>query len=142
MKTRAIRPSRRRRRRGFSLIEIMVAMTLLSIVLMSLARISFTVAARGRTNDIVAKRNAVLVQEANKFNAMTFANIRTFTKTNVDLEMGDFSFNRRVTFSPNPATATATEITIVITPALDPARKDSVIVNRVNPPGSPLCVGC
>lgn len=141
MKTRAIRPSRRRRpRRGFSLIEILVAMTLLSIVLMSLARITFTVASRGRTNDIVAKRNAVLVQEANKFNAMTFANLASFTATNVNLTSGDFTYNRRVSITYN--TSTRASIKIVITPSKDATRKDSVFVTRVNPPGSPLCVGC
>lgn len=141
MKTRAIRPSRRRRaRRGFSLIEILVAMTLLSIVLMSLARITFTVASRGRTNDIVAKRNAVLVQEANKFNAMSFANLAGFTATNVTLTSGDFKYNRAVTITYN--TSTRATIKIVITPSLDATKKDSVFVHRVNPPGSPLCVGC
>jgi prepilin-type N-terminal cleavage/methylation domain-containing protein len=51
---------------GFSLIEVLVALTLLSIILMSLARATFQMAATGRTAEIVAKRNAALIEEANK----------------------------------------------------------------------------
>ena len=47
-------------RKGFSLIEVMVAMAMLSIVLVSLAKIGITVATRGRLNDVSAKRNAAL----------------------------------------------------------------------------------
>ncbi|HET9425080.1 MAG TPA: prepilin-type N-terminal cleavage/methylation domain-containing protein [Gemmatimonadaceae bacterium] len=141
MKTRAIRsPRRRRPRRGFSLAELLVAMTLLSIVLMSLARITFTMAARGRTNDITAKRNAVLVQEANKFNAMVYDSLATASTAERTLTMGDFSFSRRISITTESATRKT--VKIVITPTLDATKKDSVFVHRSKPAGSPLCVGC
>src|SRR5439155_548492 len=54
-------------RRGFSLIEVMVSLTLLAIVVMSLARVSTVISIRARSTDVVAKRMAVLQMEANKF---------------------------------------------------------------------------
>ena len=140
MKTRAIHSSRKRPRRGFSLVEVLMAMTLLSIVLMSMAKMAFTVAAAGRNNDIVAKRNAVLVQEANKWNAMPFANLVTTATTTQAMTMGDFKFTRRLTVTQNSATRRT--IKIVIVPTLDPKRTDSVFVHRATAAGSPLCVGC
>jgi prepilin-type N-terminal cleavage/methylation domain-containing protein len=89
MKTRAIRLSRRqegsrgheRPRGGFSLTEVLVAMTLLSVILMGLARVTFQMASASKTNDTVAKRDAVLVQEANKFNAMSYDSLATVSTT-------------------------------------------------------------
>ena len=52
-------------RRGFSLIEVMVSLTLLAIVVMSLARVSTVISIRARSTDVVAKRMAVLQMEAN-----------------------------------------------------------------------------
>ena len=54
------------------MIEVMVAMTLLSIVMMSLAKISVSIATRGRTNDLNAKRNAALQVESNKLGTLAF----------------------------------------------------------------------
>jgi prepilin-type N-terminal cleavage/methylation domain-containing protein len=140
MKTRSIRPRVRRPRRGFSLTEVLVAMTLLSIVLMSLARVTFQMAASGKLNDVVAKRNAVLVQEANKFNAMPFDSLATVSTAERTYTFGDFKFTRRLTI-----TASGTQrktVKIVIVPFTNPTRVDSVLVHRSKPTGSPLCVGC
>jgi len=126
---------------GFSLIEILVALTLLSIILMSLARATFQMAATGRTAEIVAKRNAALIEEANKYNAMPYAQLASVGATT--LTFGDFKFQRTVT---RTVTGSRTEIKIVIVPiiagVLTPTRKDSVFVHRSNPPGSPLCTTC
>jgi prepilin-type N-terminal cleavage/methylation domain-containing protein len=138
MKIRALRA--RRRRSGFSLTEVLVAMTLLSIILMGLARVTFSMATAGRSNDVVAKRNAVLVQEANKFNAMPFDSLATVSTSDRTYTFGDFKFTRRIGITTN-STAHKT-IKIVITPFYATTKKDSVFVTRTKPAGSPLCVGC
>ena len=97
MKIKSIRT--RRQRGGFSLIEVLVALTLLSIILMSLARVTFQMAASSRTNDTVAKRNAALIEEANKFGAMPYASLASSSPT--DLTFGDFKFQRTVTVTSN-----------------------------------------
>jgi prepilin-type N-terminal cleavage/methylation domain-containing protein len=126
---------------GFSLIEVLVALTLLSIILMSLARVTFQMAATGRTAEVVAKRNAALIEEANKYNAIPYAQLASVGATT--LTFGDFKFQRTVTAT---VTGARTQIKIVIVPiiagVLTPTKKDSVFVHRSNPPGSPLCTTC
>jgi prepilin-type N-terminal cleavage/methylation domain-containing protein len=149
MKTRAIgagrRPSRRRKtRNGFSLIEVMVAMTLISILLMGLARVTFQMAAASRGTDTVAKRNAALIQEANKFNAMSFDSLATVNTSTKDVTFGDFKFQRRLTITT--VSSRHKTIKIVATPyiagVLTANKKDSVFVTRTKPAGSPLCTTC
>jgi prepilin-type N-terminal cleavage/methylation domain-containing protein len=139
MKTLMVR-RRRRARQGFSLVEVLVALTLLSLVLMSMAKMAFTIAAAGRLNDIVAKRTAVLTQEANKFNAMSFDSLATVSTAAKTLTMGDFKFTRTLTITTNSSTRKT--VKIVITPFYSTTKKDSVFVTRTKPAGSPLCTTC
>ena len=130
-----------RRRRGFSLIEVMVAMTLLSIVMMSLAKISVSVATRGRLNDLVAKRNAALQLESNKFVTVPFDSLRNWSTTTKTFTRGDFSYTRRLTITQ--VSQTRYTVKVVVTPTTNTAKKDSVILDRTKPAtGSPLCAGC
>lgn len=126
-------------RKGFSLIEIMVAMTVLSIVLLSLAKISTAIGIRVRGSDIAAKRNAVLQLESNKAGAAPYsvlsarASDTTITRP--------FSYRRKVTITA--AGPTRYTIKIVVIPTAAPTKADSITLDRVLPPGaSPLCKGC
>jgi prepilin-type N-terminal cleavage/methylation domain-containing protein len=130
-----------RRRRGFSLIEVMIAMTLLSIVMMSLAKISVSVATRGRLNDLVAKRNAALQVESNKFVTVPFDSLRNWSTSTKTFTRGTFSYTRRLTITA--VGLTRYTVKVVVTPTTNTAKKDSVIIDRTRPPtGSPLCAGC
>lgn len=129
------------RRQGFSLIEVMVAMTILSIVMMSLAKIGVSIAVKGRLNDIVAKRNAALQQEANKLGTVPFADLATWSTTTKTVVLDGFSYTRRLTISA--PTSTRYSIKVVVTPTANTAKKDSIMFDRTRPPsGTPLCVGC
>jgi len=127
------------KRLGFSLIEVMVAMTMLAIVMMSLARMSVTVATIGRTNDLVAKRNAVLQTEANKLGAAPFDSLATWSTTTKTFTQGNFSYSRRLTIIA--ASGSRDSIKIVVTPTSNTAKKDSVIIIRSRPVSSVLCTG-
>lgn len=127
-------------RSGFSLIEVMVAMTILAIVLMSLAKLSTVVAVRGRGNDVVAKRMAVLQMEANKFGAMRFDSLATFPTTTKSFTVSGFSYTRRLTIT-SPSSNRRT-IKIVIVPATKPTATDSIIFDRTKPGAGALCSGC
>jgi len=133
------RTIRSRRRRGFSLTEVIMAMTLLSVVLLSLAKMSFVLSQRSRANDLLAKRNAVLVQEANKFGAMPYASLANFSSGTQNFTAGDFKYTRRLT---KTVTGVRTDLKIVIVPTRDATKMDSVTLYRTLPAGSPLCVGC
>ena len=138
--------SRSRRSRGsagFTLIEVMVALSMLAIILVSLARASTVVSVRGRTNDLSAKRTAALQLEANKFGAIPYASIAGWSVANKTFTRGDFTYTRRLTITAANALLTRYTIKIVVIPAVDPTRMDSITIDRTLPPtGSPLCTGC
>lgn len=140
------RLSRRRRDAGFSLVEVLVALGMLSLMLMGLARVTFQMAQASRTNGTVAKRTAVMIQESNKFNAIGFSTLTSFNNTSQDLTFGDVKFQRRVTVTSTDNTTTNYTVKVVITPyvggILTTSLKDSFYVYRTNPPGSPLCTTC
>lgn len=128
-----------RHRSGFTLAEVIVAMTFLSIVLLSMARMSMVVSKRGRSNAISAKRTFVMIEESNKFGAMPYDTLAAFSTSNVTKTAGDFTYTRRLA-----RTVTSNRITlkIAIVPSVDTTMVDSVWVNRSKPAQSPLCTGC
>ena len=119
------------KRQGFSLVEVMVAMTMLAIVMLSLARMSVTVATLGRTNDLVAKRNAVLQMEANKLGAAPFDSVTKWSTTTRTFTQGTFSYSRRMTITA--LSATRDSVKIVVIPTSNTAKKDSVFIIRSKP---------
>ena len=128
-------------REGFSLLETMVAMTMFAVVMLGMAQMSAAVAVKGRTNDVVAKRNAVLQLEANKFGATSFSSLASWSTADKSFTRGTFSYTRKLTMTA--VGMTRYTVKIVIVPTVYPTKKDSVIIERALPPtGSPLCVGC
>jgi prepilin-type N-terminal cleavage/methylation domain-containing protein len=128
-------------RKGFSLIEVMVAMTMLAIVLMSLARMSLMVSLRGRDNDLFAKRTAVLQLEANKLGAIPYATLASWSTTTTTLTLGGFTYTRRMAIA-NTGT-NRYSIKVIIVPTSDTTKKDSVTLDRTKPAtNTPLCLTC
>ena len=128
-------------RKGFSLIEVIVAMTLLAIVLMSLAKMSMMVSMRGRGNDLYAKRTAVLQLESNKLGAVPYATLSTWPTTSQTLTLGGFTYRRRMAIA-NTSSNRYT-IKIIVMPMSDTTKKDSVTLDRTLPATrTPLCTGC
>ena len=139
--------SRRRRTRhtsarsGFSLIEVLISMTILAVVLSSLAGLSFLVAKRGRNNELTTKRNFVLQQQANRLGAMSATNLATEGSSTETMTVEGFSFTRQITITP--IGTNRWQIKVKITPTDDPTRPDSVIFDRTRPAtGTPLCTVC
>jgi len=128
-------------RKGFSLIEVIIAMTLLAIVLMSLAKMSLMVGIRGRTNDLFAKRTAVLQLEGNKLGALPYSTLSTWSTAAQTLTLGDFTYKRQMAIANTGSNRYS--IKILITPMSDTTKKDSVTLDRTKPATStPLCTGC
>jgi prepilin-type N-terminal cleavage/methylation domain-containing protein len=136
----ASRPGSASFRPGFSLIEVIVAMTLLTVVMIILANMSLAVGRRGRLNDLITKRNAALAQEAGRIGAMPFASVEALSNGTTNLLVGDFSFKRRLVVSH---TTNRSRITVVIEPVAGEFRADSVTFDRTRPAtGTPLCTTC
>jgi prepilin-type N-terminal cleavage/methylation domain-containing protein len=128
-------------RKGFSLIEVIIAMTLLAIVLMSLAKMSLMVGIRGRTNDLVAKRTAVLQLEGNKLGALPYSTLSTWSTTTQTLTLGDFTYKRRMAIANTSSNRYS--IKVIVIPMNDTTQKDSVTLDRTKPATTtPLCTGC
>jgi len=128
-------------RKGFSLIEVIIAMTLLAIVLMSLAKMSLMVGMRGRGNDLVAKRTAVLQLEGNKLGALPYSTLSTWSTTAQTLTLGDFTYKRRMAIANTSSNRYS--IKILIIPMNDTTKKDSVTLDRTKPAtATVLCAGC
>ncbi len=130
-----------RSREGFTLIEVMVALTLLSIILLSFANAATAVAVRGRTNDLVAKRTAALQGEANKFATVPFSSLAAWSTADQSFTKGNFTYTRRLSITALASNRDSIKITIV--PATDTTKKDYAILFRTKPTTSSLlCSSC
>jgi len=106
-------------RKGLSLIEVMVAVMILSIMMAFVGHISSSVAQANRRSEVIAKRTFAMQQQSNIIGAMPYSSItaailpasKTFT-------LGDFVYLRRVTLSTTGTVGSgfATAITITIVP--------------------------
>lgn len=136
-------PRLRRSRRcaGFTLVEVIIAMTLLSAVLIILATLSTSVTRRGRLNELTTKRNLALAQQGSRVQTMPWDDVVTLTSGSAQLLVGDFTFNRR--FVVTAAGANRRIIRVVIAPLVQEFRPDSVTIERTRPAsGTPLCSTC
>lgn len=148
MMNRPTRSTRRRttgrpQRRGFSLIEIIVALTLLAFAMMSAGQFAAVLSRRGYANELRAKRIFVLQQQANKLTSVPFDSLNrgTLAAGTKRMTSGGFSFDRILSYS---ATGTQTlRIKLVVKPVSSPTQLDSIVFARTKPKSaSPLCVGC
>ncbi|MES2179057.1 MAG: prepilin-type N-terminal cleavage/methylation domain-containing protein [Gemmatimonadota bacterium] len=134
-----------RRRRGFSLIEVVVAMTLLAFVIGSLSVLATRTSERARRADIIAKRNYVVVQQLNRYSGLPYDTLRARINTNptrLDTIKGyNMNFLRRDTVANYPTSAAGdtliAEVRVTIIPLTtnvkDTMLKDSVVIHRRNP---------
>ncbi|MEO5815493.1 MAG: prepilin-type N-terminal cleavage/methylation domain-containing protein [Gemmatimonadaceae bacterium] len=141
-------PRTARVRAGFSLIEVVVAMTLLTVVIGALSVLAAKTSERARRADILAKRNFVMVQQINRYASAGFDTLRwrlNNSPASHDTIWGDTIggavkyFLRRdtVTYYPTNADTFMVEAKVVIVPRTlflkDTIYKDSVMVHRRNP---------
>jgi prepilin-type N-terminal cleavage/methylation domain-containing protein len=125
-----------RARAGLSVIEIMVAMTVLGIVIALAGRLTFAVTQYGRLNDLKTKRSYAMAQQTNFVGALPYASLtpsllpatKTFTT-------GDFSYTRRVAVAAGVNSKTIV-ITIVPNTAFpnDTLHKETATIVRTVPP--------
>ncbi len=133
------RRARLRGRSGMSLIEVMIAMTMLAIVLVTIAKLSLDVSTVGRMNDLVARRSAVLQQQASRLGAIPYTTLQTMASGTSTIDVGGRSYNRTITLTPFTHRIT---VKIVIAPTLYPTKTDSLVFDHAYSTGSPLCSGC
>ena len=141
---RAVRAPRfaARARRGLSLIEVLVAVMVLSISMTFVGHISASLSQSGRRNDLIAKRTFAMQQTTNIVGALPFKSLTsTVLPASKTMTLGDFTYIRRIAIATAGSASigqTAT-ISITIVPQTgivsDTMYKDSLQMYR----SAPLC---
>ena len=126
------------RREGFSLVEVVVAMMLLSITLLALAALMTQVAAQGRTTEITAQRNAALIQNVNYYTALSYDAIDPAMGGCETVESAMMPYERCVEITEAGTTRT---VKIKVTPTNTAYRADSAIFDRTALPINPFNIG-
>ena len=88
-----------RARDGVSLIEIIVAMTLLVTVLGALSVLTTRTVKRSRDLDIGSARTFVLMQQSNRFSALAYDSIPLYAPRIDTVTTGRFKYERRLTYT-------------------------------------------
>jgi prepilin-type N-terminal cleavage/methylation domain-containing protein len=124
---------RRQGRRGFSLVETLVGMTLISIAILSVARLDYNVMRRTLDVSRLSYGNASMLRQVNRFVSLNYDSLAAHAGCVT------------VTTGPTPNTACATvttpstgvkQVTIVMTLTGVTARPDTVIVQRTSASGN------
>jgi Tfp pilus assembly protein PilV len=114
---------------GFVLLEVIVAMFILTLILSSLAALMYQVSRRSFLNIGGAYRNGVLLQEVNRLEALPYDSLAIGTTTATVTAL-PYLYTRTVTIT-NPGTNAKT-VTLVIAPANTLYKPDTAIFTRTN----------
>jgi len=114
-------------RAGIGLVEVILAMTILAIVLTSLAALTFTTAERARHVTDDAYRQAALIQHMNRFMALPYDAIAGRAGCTT-VSTGNFPHEACVTRTES---AGVTTLKIMVTPSRPGMEPDSVMFERV-----------
>jgi prepilin-type N-terminal cleavage/methylation domain-containing protein len=131
-----------RERSGLSLIEILVAVMVLSIAMTFVGHISTGIAQTSRKSDVIAKRTFAMQQQASVIGALPFSSLTsTILPATKNFTLGDFTYTRRVALSVTGSASTGQKATLTITVvpqtgiASDTLLKESLTMYR----SAPLC---
>lgn len=114
-------------RKGFSLVEVIVAMLLLTIAISALASLTFSVSQHAIKVSGGAFRNAVVMHEVNRLETLPYDSLHVAIVSS-DVATGPYHHNRTVTIE-EPVTAVKT-VRIVITPVNTRFRPDTIEFTR------------
>lgn len=140
--TRRALKSMPRKRSGLSLVEILVAVMVLSVAMTFVGHISTGIAQASRRSDIIAKRTFAMQQQANVIGALPFSSLTTtILPATKNFTLGDFTYTRQVSLliAGSASTGQKATITITVVPqtgiASDTLLKESLTMYR----SAPLC---
>jgi prepilin-type N-terminal cleavage/methylation domain-containing protein len=127
-------------RTGFSLIEIIVAMTLIGIAFSSIMALQVKVRTRQSRLSEQSARNAILLQEINRVESMKYDTLATML-VNDTISTSTFSYIRRFSRTTG-ATPTGTqqhpwtEVKITIVPTATPSDSIYGVIRRTKTPAT------
>lgn len=120
-------------RGGFTLIEILISMVLLSLVAVGLATGLMVTSQQSRVSKVTAARNAVMSAEVSRLSAMPTNELVAGTTSQVAIRSG-LTFTRTTTISTNTDSVRAQ--VVVAPPVGRGSRADTVVITRTMKAGS------
>jgi prepilin-type N-terminal cleavage/methylation domain-containing protein len=116
--------SSRASRKGFVIVEVIVAMVILGVAVSSLAALVYSVSRSGIKTTGDAYRNGVLMQEVNRLEGIPYDSIAVGSAS-YSVTSGSYAHTRVVTVT-EPTVAVVKSIKVVITPANSRFKPDTV----------------
>jgi prepilin-type N-terminal cleavage/methylation domain-containing protein len=134
-------PAGNNSRKGFVLVEIIVAMILLAIAVSSLAALMYSVSQQGMVASGNAYRNGVLMDQVNKLEGLPYDSVTVGT-VSTSVTSGTYPHTRVVTVT-EPAVQTLKLIKVIVTPTNTKLKPDTVTFTRTKAKTSKvLCTTC
>jgi hypothetical protein len=129
------------RRKGFVIVEIIVAMVLLAIAISSLAALLYTISQSGMVATGNAYRNGVLMSAVNSFEGLPYDSIAVGSQSS-SVATGPYPNTRYVTVT-EPVVGVVKNIKVIIAPANPKYKPDTVTFIRTKARTSHvLCKTC
>jgi prepilin-type N-terminal cleavage/methylation domain-containing protein len=127
------------RQPGFSMLEVVVAMILLSVILTALAGLTFNTAKQAVLNTDGTKVQAASLELVNRFSALPYGSLAGAAGCDT-VGTVNSQIQRCVTVT---TTGNSAQVQVVTTPLQRSAAAITVRFNRVAPGSTnPLCIGC
>ncbi len=138
--TTTIAPSAKRRK-GFVIVEIIVAMVLLAVAVSSLAALLYSVSQNGMIATGNAYRNGVLMHEVNRLEGIPYDSIAVGIQS-YSVSTAPYPHTRVVTVT-EPIVSTVKNVKVIITPTNAKYKPDTVSFTRTKARTSKaLCTTC
>ena len=132
-----VRSLSRRTRAGMTLIEVIVACSLLAITFTSLTAISVRLAARNRSNAYAEQRTATFFEQVNRVESMPYDSLPFYLVTDsAKVGQGYYVWNYTVDAESLSVSGRARyrKITLKVTPRLDPTASQTTTIRRSKSP--------
>ena len=127
----------RRARSGMTLIEVIVACSLLAITFTSLTAVSVKLAARNRSNGYVEQRTATMFEQVNRVESMPYDSISKYLITD-SVKVGQGYYVWAYTVDAESLSTSGRQryrkITLTITPRLEPTSKQTETLRKYKTP--------
>lgn len=138
----------RRGRSGMTLIEVVVACTLLAVTLSGLTGVAIKMTERTRTSAILEQRTAVFAQEVNRLSSVPYDSLVSGSYLRTDSLKAGSGYYVWSYVVGDPVISTTSgvppyrDITLTVTPRLAPTRTQTATIRRSRAPySSPLNTG-
>ena len=134
-----LRRGARRARDGMTLIEVIVACSLLAITFTSLTALSVKLAARNRSNAFVEQRTATFFEQVNRVESMPYDSLTKYLKTD-SVKVGQGYYVWSYTIDAESLSTSGRQryrkITLTVTPRLAPTATQVQTLRRYKSPFS------